>query len=141
MDNRRADYRHPFALRERFEVELESVLHSQTVAGRLIDLSVGGMKVHLLDQQTPVPDSWITRAYVPELPGSPVLLGTIVYCRPGAEGGICGVRFLPLADSKANDARDKVIWRFLLDQQRRLVRQRRWDPEPTSLLRIYWPDV
>jgi c-di-GMP-binding flagellar brake protein YcgR len=143
MDNRRANYRHAFAFRENIEVELESALTRTTFAGQLRDLSTGGMKVWLFDCPPPVSSSepWITRASVPGL-ARVYARATIVYQQPAVDGACCGVRFLPLADPRATEAREKLIWQYLLEQQRRPIRQRQRESVPSGggFLRIYCPD-
>ncbi len=140
MENRRANYRHSFAMQAGVEVELECVLHSLTIFGRLVDLSVGGMKVRLWAPcvRDLANDDWILCASIPDLPGTPVLLSSVVYSWRDGAVGYCGMRFLPLADAKANEARDQLLWRFLLDEQRQPGTRR--TQQAPQLLRIYRED-
>ncbi len=142
MDNRRADYRHTFRTQDDIQVELESALTHTKIRGRLRDLSTTGMKIWLLDPPVGVTrsESWILRAPVPGLARSSAR-ATIVYYEPGSAGGHCGMRFLRLADPRATEAREKQIWRFLLDEQRRPIRHRYGDCKAAAsgFLRIYAP--
>jgi hypothetical protein len=46
----------------------------------------------------------------------------LVYIRPDATGIMCGLAFFRSLNAWNDDAREKAIWRFLLAEQARAIR-------------------
>jgi hypothetical protein len=121
MHNRRNDYRHPFAPEDRLRVELTSARGS-CVIGEIADLSIGGL-AYEGDVAFPlVPDEQVTAHFaIPHGLRRFAIPATVVHDR----GDRFGLHFLPLEDDEAQEDRDKALWVFLLDEQRRERRRLR----------------
>ncbi|HKI35959.1 MAG TPA: PilZ domain-containing protein [Gemmataceae bacterium] len=126
MNNRRNDYRHPFAVDDRLRVELTAAGGRRLAAGQIVDLSVGGL-AYLgdapirLDPAHPV----VVHFAIPHGLRRLAIPAAVVYTGAEEEGSPFGLRFLPLDDADAQEERDKALWVFLLDEQRRERRRRR----------------
>lgn len=130
--NKRNDYRYSFTRPERLPVQLSfSREPAITLPGVILNLSVGGMALllekpsHLLDPET---EPTVVAEF--QLPQDSTSLAVSIQCRlvhqeEVGKQHLCGLRFLPLPDPEEEKARDKQIWLYLMDQQRRLLRARR----------------
>jgi hypothetical protein len=122
--NRRANYRHRFSRRERIPVEVKLVGMPLPLVGETVDLSIGGIQVWFADQglSLRVADPILV---TPEVPGAGSVLtlhGEVVYCHSQRKGYCSGIQFLSSVDPAVQENREKLIWRFLLDEQRRARR-------------------
>jgi len=143
MQNRRNDFRVVFTLQDALPVKLESMPLRQALQGQVVDLSIGGMRVRLSGRRVELAPTelWIAQPTLPGLPGRLAMRSAIVYSRAQQSGSEYGVHFLPLADRELAEARDKLIWRFLLEEQRRRIAQARSGAAPEEgVLRIYQSD-
>ncbi len=143
MENRRSDYRVVFTLQDALPVKLESMPLRQALQGQVVDLSVGGMRVRFSGHrmQLSPTELWIAQPTLPGLPGSLAMRSAIVYSRARQSGSEYGVHFLPLADRDLTEARAKLIWRFLLEEQRkRIALARSGAASAAWVLRIYRSD-
>ncbi|HZT79009.1 MAG TPA: PilZ domain-containing protein [Gemmataceae bacterium] len=123
MTNRRHDYRHPFAPDDRLRVELSAPGKHPVVTGQMVNLSVGGLAY--LGEPPAGPEHGrrvVAHFAIPHGLRRFAIPAEVVH---GGEGDLLGLRFLPLDDSEAQDERDKALWVFLMDEQRRAIRQRR----------------
>lgn len=103
-------------------MQLQALGERKSLPGELLDLSVSGMRVRMAGCPSDLRRAGQLMAHS-RLPGVnlPLALAScVVYSKPEADGMTFGLRFLPLADTVADDNRAKLIWRFLLDAQRRL---------------------
>lgn len=121
MDNRRLDYRHPFADRHR-SVLLFAAEGAGEVAAPLVDLSVGGMGLCWVDGVPPPSIGTRFRVRV-ELPGRGELELPAEVVHAQGEGRL-GLRFLPAGEPAAQEKRDKKLWSYLLEEQRESRRRR-----------------
>ena len=125
MSNRRTDYRHHFAPDDRLRVELAS-RNGRRVVGQIVNMSVGGIAVALdnatcrLDPADPVSAQFA----IPHGLRRFTLASTVVHGCATDDGGQLGLQFLPLEDLDLQETRDKALWVFLLDEQRRERRLR-----------------
>jgi hypothetical protein len=141
MQNRRQSYRPIFGRDEGIRVELDVDGLPAKWSGDLVDLSLGGLRVRLGQNDT------LSRYQGPvtarfHLPGGRVLLtfqAIVTHCRRGEESCLLGIRFLPLSDRKAEAARSKLLWRFLLDKQRQASTGEPEVPAEAPHLTIYRP--
>jgi c-di-GMP-binding flagellar brake protein YcgR len=126
MENRRQTYRHPFQPQEALRAELNLPASPVGLACKLLDLSLGGMRVRLgetpasLRVGTPVTVRLLGRDDPPtsaEL--SLTLRSQVVYLARHGEEWHCGVHFLPIANPSANENIERILSRFLLGEQRR----------------------
>jgi len=118
MENRRDFYRHAFALTCHFAVRLQSADGAVTLQAELINLSTGGMYVYAPALRTQSADQWIVSMSL-ETNAEPLIV-TAERVHPPDGGDVCwGLRFLDDPDPRMTKAREKAIWRFLLDEQRR----------------------
>ena len=123
MDNRRRDYRHSFTPTRRLAVRLTVPDQSVSIAGEIIDLSVGGMCVQASALKDVNADHFIAIcAFVPG--AQPLAIPMERVHQPSANQPRAGFHFLPMSDTVAEDERERVIWKLLLEEQRIQRRQR-----------------
>src|SRR5262249_24964969 len=127
MQNRRQDYRFAFPTSERREGTCR--FNGAGSNGELIDVSVTGARVRLHDphgQGASVSHSLAPGQRVEVQlnlgPDKDVELPALVIHRIQGEPEV-GLRFLSLADLRVQEERERALWTFLLDQQRRVRRQ------------------
>lgn len=121
MDNRRADYRHAFRPHERPAIAVH--VRDAACRGEIVDLSLRGMAIQL---ESPVPLTPHDRIHAEiEIPGDEKLslMGEVIH-RAQPSSRQFGMRFLLPADLNAAESRDRVLWRFLMQEQRRQRRER-----------------
>ena len=116
MENRRQDYRHAFPPPARIAVELLRAGTRVPVEGEIVNLSVGGMGVELKQAASDTAAGrWLARFTVP-LEQTPLSIpARLVHA---ANACSCGFQFLPLVDSIAHEHRERLIGRYLLEEQR-----------------------
>jgi hypothetical protein len=128
MENRRKDYRHHFSHPHRIGAELASFGPKPVhLTGEILDLSLGGAAVQI-DEQTHTPASssqWKVRFSLPA--GEVMSLNATFIRRATPETPSCGFQFLPLVDPLAQENRERMIGRFLMDEQRKLRAERLGD--------------
>ncbi len=125
MENRRQTYRHAFEPRETLRAELHRPGQRSLLAGDVLDLSLGGLRIRLRQaiSSLGIGDSLVTRllgreeAMPAELNLS--LPSQVVSLLQHGDEWHCGLRFLSVADSRVNDDIQRTLSRFLLDEQRR----------------------
>ena len=111
-------------------VDLEVSHGRLTVRGELLDLGVGGLRVWLKAADAPaVRDAVLVHLVLPN--ATLALSSWVIYTR----GQECGLRILPLLDSAAQAARDKLLGRYLMDQQRRGKEEKAPGPVALRLFR------
>lgn len=116
MENRRQHYRHEFAPTRHIAVELRAEADRIKLLGSLINLSISGMCVYALSMRKDLSNRWV--ATLPLAVAPLTLEAERVYVRD-ADRACCGFRFVDEADAGAAEEREKAIWKFLLDEQRR----------------------
>lgn len=123
-ENRRHDYRHQFGKHERIRVELEAPRQKKTLFGFIVNLSLGGMLVELEDQSIALAKDEECRAHF-SIPsdGRPVVFDAVVIRAQPLSGIVQhSFHFLPLADPVEEEKREKNLWQFLMEEQRRRSR-------------------
>jgi c-di-GMP-binding flagellar brake protein YcgR len=119
--NRRDSYRHHFTPNERPSVTLGSFESVAIITGQMINLSLGGMTV-LLDRTQYEPGLEEQLSVQFSLgPAKPWLRFECSVIHIDRQEGklLLGLQFLPLDDRLADNAREKVLWNFLLNEQQR----------------------
>ena|SRR5208282_3916440 len=124
MENRRQYYRHLFTPGRRLRVQLGLPGSGARYNGEVIDLSIGGMRVRLKDAIQPVPGDDQLLAEISRKSGAEVefqlgLTADIVHSEAHADTRDYGIRFLPVQNAAASETRERAIWRFLIQEQRR----------------------
>jgi hypothetical protein len=127
VNNRRNDYRHPFAPDDRLRVELSAWGGRPFVTGQIANLSVGGIACvaegkFRLDPARPV----VAHFAIPHGLRRFAIRCAVVHAGAGREGDPVRLHFLPLDNPVSQEEREKALWVFLLDEQRRDRRMRRW---------------
>ncbi|HEX5271925.1 MAG TPA: PilZ domain-containing protein [Gemmataceae bacterium] len=127
MSNQRNDYRHDFAPDDRLRVELSWVGGAAFAVGQIVNLSVSGLACVVegdshLDRGRRV----VAHFAIPHGLRRFAISCEVMYAGTGQESDPIRLRFLPLATPSAQEERDKALWVFLLDEQRRDRRLRRW---------------
>ena len=125
MENRRQTYRHSFEPAKRPRAELYRPGGRHTVlACEVLDVSLGGMRARLLQLlgSLDIGDSLVTRLLGRAAP-SPVDLNLsipsqVVYRELHKEEWHFGLRFLPIADTRAHEFIERKLSHFLLSEQR-----------------------
>ena len=136
MENRRQHFRHYFSPMRPIAVRLQSAegtapvegdpemgcnaLASNThthMPGDLVDLSIGGMCVYAAALKGDRSPSWVVTLTLESTP--PLCLRVERVHKRVADGSCCGFRFLDDEDVIVLEEREKAIWKFLLDEQRR----------------------
>ena len=132
--NRRQNYRFSFPTGERPRVEV--VLRQLPQRAQLLDLGVQGMRVRLSESPAPpaLDEAVTVRLELPRLAAPVVVSGTVVYLERMGRALDCGVRFLPLPRLADNEERDRVLWAYLMEEQRR--HHKKWAGS-RSRLRLY----
>lgn len=125
MENRRQTYRQSFQSHEILRAELYRPGQRTVLSCEVLDLSLGGTHVRLgeLVGSLNIDEVLVTRLLGRDAP-VPVdlslsLPSQVVSLRQRGEEWHCGLRFLPLADPRANDDIERALSRFLLSEQRR----------------------
>ena len=122
MDNRRQDYRHVFEPHQHRTAALTSHA-AKSVRGEIVDLSVGGMRLRMTERTVPLRPRERIRVQFSLDGDQPLSVDAeVVYATADAEAH-CGMHFLRLADAQANDARERKLWGFLLEEQLRARRR------------------
>jgi c-di-GMP-binding flagellar brake protein YcgR len=119
-DNRRNDYRLSFRHFDHVSVELQTPSVNHVLAGEILDLSLGGMKVRIKERNLPLHsrEPLTARSRIPGINQTTGLKATVVYSQSTNEGQTLGLQFLGLDDPSKNEDREKAMWLYLLDQQR-----------------------
>jgi c-di-GMP-binding flagellar brake protein YcgR len=127
LENRRQTYRHSFEPREFLRAELYRPGMLPALACEVLDLSLGGMRARLRQSigSLDIGNSVVTHLLDRETL-APVKLGLsipsqVVFLDQRDGNWHCGLRFLPIADSRVHDDRERTLSRFLLDEQRRRI--------------------
>ena len=122
MDNRRSSFRCAFRLDERLGVEL-LIPGKAPRWGLIVDLSIRGMGVSLADPDAigPPGQHFPVRFVIP--PGTRFTLPAVLVRASGPTQPILGIEFLPHPDPRFLAAREKTLWNFLLESQRRRRRE------------------
>ncbi|HTU23710.1 MAG TPA: PilZ domain-containing protein [Gemmataceae bacterium] len=125
MENRRQTYRHSFEPDQVLRAELYRPGQRAVLACDVLDLSLGGMRARLrqLVGSLNIGDFLVARLLGRDA-SAPVDLSLsmpsqVVTLVQRDEEWHCGLRFLPIADPRANDEIERTLSRFLLSEQRR----------------------
>jgi|SRR5665213_2062499 len=121
MENRRKNYRHVFAAARRLPVDFLPADSRARLHGELVDLSTGGMRVRMTAAPKPV----IATAELPLPSGTLAVRSLLIYARASGDETLCGFQFLPSESEGADLEREQALWRFLTEEQRRELRDRR----------------
>lgn len=125
MENRRQTYRQSFQPQEVLRAELYRPGQRGVLPCEVLDLSIGGTHVRLRERMDPfsIDDFLVTRLLGRDVPApidlSLSLPSQVVSLKQCGEEWHCGLRFLPIADPRANDNIERALSRFLLFEQRR----------------------
>jgi hypothetical protein len=122
MDNLRKDYRHTFEPAERLHVEIVVPGKDVKLAGKAVNLSVGGVALQWPGDAPALQpaDRCVLRFSLRPDRAPLELAATVVHAHAGQPS--LGLQFLPPVDVKKAEATDRVLWAYLLDEQRRRQR-------------------
>jgi hypothetical protein len=125
MENRRRDYRHHFPHPPGIRATLASLGPTPAhFMGEIVNLSLGGAAVQI-DEQAGTPASSSQWNVCFSLPAGDVVSANALFMhRAHGASGSCGFQFLPLVDPLAQENRERLIGRFLMDEQRKLRAER-----------------
>ena len=125
MKNRREYYRHTFAADDGLPATVQDAAGGPLLPVVVLDLSLTGMRFRADGPHRPwAGDDLIAIRFT--LPGAVQLSieGRVIYEHPSDQGESYGVHFLPSPSAGQNAQREKILWRFLLQAQRRQLHGR-----------------
>jgi len=127
MENRRKNYRHVFAPARRLPVDFLPADSRARLHGDLVDLSTGGMRVRMTAEGAASADAKpvIATAELPLPSGRLAVRSLLIYAQASGDETLCGFQFLPSESAEADLEREQALWRFLTEEQRRELRDRR----------------
>lgn len=116
MDNRRQHYRHVFGAGA---FPVECLLVAGKYSAEVFDLSVGGIGLRPTEPFPPLVPGQRLQVRFCLRPGMMLsLLAEAIYQTRDLDPRV-GLRFLPLDDPVAEESRDRTLWAFLLEEQRK----------------------
>lgn len=121
MEDRRKHYRHLFPAAERPSVRLDQVNQRSSFQAELLDLSLEGMRLRLEGRSSPLrlDERVVAHLELPRLATPLTLTCSVVYLERLGEVLDCGLHFLPLLVPAAQKERERILGKFLLEEQRR----------------------
>lgn len=134
MENRRKDFRHRFDAGERIEVvlspkrridvKLSSPDHPEIRAGQIHNLSLHGMLIVLAKNLPPlaIKESVLTCFILPKTGDRLTIEAVVVRTQVISGETYYGCQFIPLAYREDQQKREKLLWQYLLNEQRRQSR-------------------
>lgn len=127
MDNRRQHDRLPFPAAERPPVLLELPDRRRRLTAALLDLGERGMRVRLEKRTRPpgLDDTLLAHLDLSPLRRPLAISCAVVYLERIGPWLDCGVQFLPLLHPTAEEARTRLLRRYLGAEQRRRRKTRR----------------
>lgn len=127
MEDRRRSYRFHFSAPERPSVRLERTHPRAVLQAQLVDLGVEGMRMLLPDTTAALhlDERWLSHLELPRLAKPLTVTGSVVYLERVGADLHCGIHFLPLLVPAASDERERTLWKFLMEEQRRRRKQAR----------------
>jgi len=126
MDNRRNDYRHAFPTLPPFHAECEIL--SDKIVGEIVDLSVTGVKLRAAEWPPHAGAGQALRIHLC-LAGVPLTMDAVLIHGPHERNAVIGIYFLPMESTAENEAREKILWSYLLHEQ--------WKSRKLELARKY----
>ena len=119
---RRRNYRHTF--QDSLAAEILVSGRPPARRARIVNLSLGGTVFVLEDQTIRLhADTWlIVRFKIPS--GQFDYPARVIHNRLQETTVEHGAEFLPLSDARINQVRERSLWAFLIEEQRRAVRTR-----------------
>jgi len=131
MDNQRKDYRHYLLPAVNLPVAVRCEDSLRLSFGVAVNLSVGGIAVQFANDGPGLAEGQqcTVRLVIPDQKVELNIASTVVHTDDGDEQPMFGLRFLPAVDPAEGAYREQLIWRFLLNDQRR---QRRRQLEVTN---------
>jgi hypothetical protein len=126
MENRRQNYRHAFAPDALLPVSIQRGTGGPFWKGWALDLSVTGTRVRLEDsaQHLAANDRVVLRMALPRQSERLQMHGMVIHYSLDEQHETYGIEFLPSLSSSADELRERLIWTFLLQEQRRVIKQR-----------------
>ncbi len=113
---------------------LQSTDNTVIVQAELLNLSIGGMCVYAPALRSQSAGRWL--ASISLEPGAePLIVPAERVHTLDSEQACWGFRFLNSADAPGMKAREKTIWKFLLDEQRRRRRTEEGSERPLDIYR------
>jgi hypothetical protein len=118
MDNRRQHFRYPFTPKSCWKATFRALDATNSFAAEIVNLSIGGICVKLGPDHAAKGERWLVAIQL-STDDEPLHMPVERVHPNGGEPGIWGFRFLPLPSALEQEERDRLIWRFILEEQRR----------------------
>ncbi|HZU35564.1 MAG TPA: PilZ domain-containing protein [Gemmataceae bacterium] len=131
-DNRRQNYRHTFPPEHALPVAVQRSTGGPFWPAEALDLSVTGTRVRLENSahRLAIDDRVVLRIALPPSGERLQMHGEVIHRVFDEHGATYGVQFLPSLNPSADEHRDRMIWQFLLAEQRRAIRRLHEELEP-----------
>jgi len=123
MENRREYYRHAFPPARDMTVMFRSTDGTSSFLGDMVNLSIGGLCARFQAGKTMPAKKWIASLTLD--PGVTLQIPVEQVYAKDDQPGHCGFRFLPRPNPRVLEEQERMIWSFLLDEQRGERRQAR----------------
>jgi c-di-GMP-binding flagellar brake protein YcgR len=118
MENRRQHFRYAFTPRHYWMATFHSQDATATFSAEIVNLSIGGICVKAGSGQSAQGGRWIV-AIALSTHGEPLRIPVERVHPSVSEPGCWGFRFCPLPNAMEQEEQDRLIWRFIMEAQRR----------------------
>jgi c-di-GMP-binding flagellar brake protein YcgR len=118
MQNRRQHFRYAFTPKSYWKATFHHLDTSTAFSAEIVNLSIGGICVKVDAGHLAEGKNWIV-AIALSTHDEPLRI-PVEWVHPHVgESGLLGFRFLPLPNAMEQEEQDRLIWRFILEEQRR----------------------
>jgi c-di-GMP-binding flagellar brake protein YcgR len=118
MENRRQHFRYAFIPKNYWKATFHDLNATTSFSAEFVNLSIGGICVKVDSGCLAKVDRWIV-AIALSVHGDPWRVPVERVYPSGGDPGFWGFRFLPLPNAMEQEEQDRLIWRFILEEQRR----------------------
>jgi c-di-GMP-binding flagellar brake protein YcgR len=122
MQNRRHYYRHTLAPKYNLTVSFRTTDGAGSFSGELVNLSIGGIRVATQRTEERPGKRWIA-TFTLEADSPPLSIPVERIYAQDDKAGYCGFHFLARARVRDQEEQERIIWQFLLEEQRNDRRQ------------------
>lgn len=118
MQNRRQHFRYSFTPKTYWRATFRALESANSFSAEIVNLSIGGICVKLERGHAAKGERWIVAVEL-STHDEPLRIPVERVHPNGGEPGFWGFRFLPLPSALEQEEQDRLIWRFILEEQRR----------------------
>ncbi len=118
MENRRQHFRYAFTPKSYWKATFRALDGTATFSAEIMDLSIGGICVKAESGPSAAAEKWLVAIEL-STHAEPLRIPVERVHPDGGAPGHWGFRFLPLPNAVEQEEQDRLIWRFILEEQRR----------------------